>query len=336
MKKLKVAIIGCGRISVMHFNGVLSNSDKATLVAVCDNKIERADYYAKKFHVKAYYDYQELMNNEELDAVHLCLPHYLHCLVAEYAFKKHINVLSEKPMDINYERAEHSVRIAKENHVLYGVIFQCRYNITYLLVKKALDSGKLGKIISATSILTWNRSDEYYLQSDWKGTWDKEGGGVIIDQAIHSIDMVNSLIDSDPVTISCLMANHGHQIVKVEDTAEGLITYKNRVRYAFYAMNNFSDDEPIRITLHCEKGKAIFSYDDAYIYYNDGSKEEAHQDKGNVIEGGKDYWGFMHSAQISNFYNAILGIEELDISGEKCLKTHRLICDLYQIGRGNL
>ena len=92
----------------------------------------------------------------------------------------------------------------------------------------------------------------------------------------------------------------------------------------------------MRSTSHCEKGKASFSYDDAYIYYNDGSKEEAHQDKGNVIEGGKDYWGFMHSAQISNFYNAILGIEELDISGEKCLKTHRLICDLYQIGRGNL
>lgn len=336
MKKLRIAVVGCGRISVMHFDAIFLNDDKTELVACCDNKHDRADKYAKKYHVKAYYNYKDLLDNEELDAIHICLPHYLHTVVAEYAFKKHVNVLSEKPMDINYEKAFHAVAIAKKYNVKYGVVFQCRYNDSFQFVKKALVEGKLGKIISAISILTWSRPDEYYSESDWKGTWDKEGGGVIIDQAIHSIDMVNKLIDSKPVKIDCHMANRGHDIVKVEDCAEGLITYENAVKYSFYAMNNFGDDEPIQIKLFCEKGKAIFSYDDGYIYFNDGKVEEVHQQNVRSIEGGKDYWGFMHSKQITNFYNAILGIEELENSGEECLKTHRLICDLYKVGRGDL
>ena len=94
-------------------------------------------------------------------------------------------------MDVDLQSAENAVKIAKEKGVLYGVIFQCRYNNSARLVKNAVESGKLGKIISARSTLTWTRPDSYYAESDWKGTWDKEGGGVVIDQAIHSIDLVN-------------------------------------------------------------------------------------------------------------------------------------------------
>jgi predicted dehydrogenase len=235
-------------------------------------------------------------------------------------------------MDINYERAEHAVSVAKQQGVLYGVIFQCRYNKAPILVKNAVDSGKLGKIISVRSTLTWSRSDGYYSESDWKGTWDKEGGGVIIDQAIHSIDLVNWIVGSKPKNISCSIANRGHNIVKVEDSAEGLITFENGVVYGFYAMNNYGCDEPIEIKLYCEKGKAVFGYDDAYITYNDGTQEEAHQVDVQTVEGGKDYWGFQHAKQISEFYKAVLGEKELEISGERALKTHKLICDIYDKG----
>lgn len=330
---LKVAVIGCGRISVMHFDGISAFGDRIKLVAVCDNKKDRADYYAKKYNVKAFYDYKEMLDAEKLDAIHICLPHYLHCEVAVYAFNKGINVLCEKPMDINYERAENAVKVAKENNVLYGVVSQCRYNKAPLLVKRAVDSGRLGKIISVSSVLTWSRSDEYYSQSDWKGTWDKEGGGVIIDQAIHSIDLVNWIVGSKPIDVSCSMANRGHKIVKVEDTAEGLIKYENGVIYAFYAMNNYGCDEPIEIKLFCENGKAMFTYDDAYITYNNGEKEEAHQVDVRSVEGGKDYWGFQHAKQISEFYKAVLKEKPLEISGEEALKTHKLIMEIYSKGK---
>lgn len=332
MKKLRIGVIGCGRISVMHFESVLQ-LDEAELVACCDIKPERAEESAKRYSIKAYVDYNEMLEKEDLDAVHICLPHYLHTKVACAAFEKGVHVLCEKPMDVDYASAENAVKVAKEKGVLYGVVSQCRYNNAAQLVKKAAVAGKLGKIITARSILTWSRSDDYYSESDWKGTWDKEGGGVVIDQAIHSIDLVNWIVDSNVKELQCSMANRGHQKVFVEDTSEGLITYENGVKYAFYCMNNYGMDEPIEIRLFCEKANVVFGYDDAYIYYNDGTVEEAHQMENTVeYEGGKDYWGFQHVRQIYQFYKACLGLEPLEISGEEALKTHRLIMDIYDKG----
>lgn len=331
MEKLRIGIIGCGRISVMH----LASADKletAELVACCDIKQDRAEKVAKKYNIKAYTDYKEMFEKENLDAVHICLPHNLHTDVSMVAFEYGINVLSEKPMDVSFEKAERAVKAAKEKNVLYGIIFQCRYNNSAKLVKEAVKSGKLGKIISASSTLTWSKDDDYYKASDWKGTWDKEGGGVVIDQAIHSIDLVNWIVDSPVKSISVSMANRGHKIVNVEDSADGLIVYENGTKYGFYCMNNYATDEPIEIKLFCENGKVVFGYDDAYIYYNDGSIEEAHQGDVEDYEGGKDYWGFQHIRQIEQFYNACLGKEELEISGEEALKTHKLIMDIYDCG----
>jgi predicted dehydrogenase len=102
-------------------------------------------------------------------------------------------------------------------------------------------------------------------------------------------------------------------------------------------MNNYACDEPIEIRLYCEKGKVVFNYDDAYIYYNDGTTEEVHQ-KGNVSvnDGGKEYWGYRHIRQIEQFYKSCLGEEELEISGREALKTHKLICEIYNKGKENL
>lgn len=332
-RKLRVGVIGCGRISVMHFVSI-GSIDEVELVACCDIKKERADAAAKEYGVKAYTSYEEMLDTENLDAVHLCLPHHLHCKVAIAAFERGVHVLTEKPMDIDYASAENAVKRAKELGVTFGVIFQCRYNNSAKLVKDAVTGGRLGKIISARSTLTWTRPDDYYAGSDWKGTWDKEGGGVVIDQAIHSIDLTRWVIDSEVESVSCSMANRGHELVDVEDSAEGLVTFKNGVKYGFYCMNNYGCDEPIEIRLLCEKGKVVFGYDDALITYNDGTTESAHQDENKLsYKGGKDYWGIHHVKQIRQFYNALLGREELEISGEEALKTHKLIMDIYECGK---
>lgn len=332
MKKLRVGVIGCGRICVMHFVPA-QKLEQAELVACCDIRKDRAEAAAKRYNVTPYTDYMEMLKNEQLDVVHLCLPHNLHTKVAMDAMRLGVNVLSEKPMSIDYQSAADAVQCAKDNNVQYGVIFQCRYNDSARLVKNAVQSGKLGKVISARSTLTWTRPDDYYAESDWKGTWDKEGGGVVIDQAIHSIDLVSWVVGSEVETVSCSMANRGHKTMIVEDSAEGLITFKNGVRYGFYCMNNYGCDEPIEIRLFCEKGKVVFGYDDAYIYYNDGTTEEAHQrENTEVYEGGKDYWGFQHIRQIEQFYKACLGLEPLEISGEEALKTHKIICEIYDKG----
>lgn len=332
MKKLRVGIIGCGRISVMHFASAQA-LDKAELVACCDIKADRAMHMASEFGIKAYSDYREMIEAEKLDVVHICLPHYLHVPVSMYAMERGIHVICEKPMSVDYDSAVEAVECAEKNNVQYGIIFQCRYNSSVQFVKKTIKSGKLGKIISARSVLTWARPDSYYAESDWKGTWDKEGGGVVIDQAIHSIDLVNWMVDSEIESVSCSMANRGHKIVKVEDSAEGLITYKNGTVYGFYCMNNFGCNEPIEIKLFCENGTVTFGYTDAYIVYNDGTREEAHTENHTLLgKHGEEYWGCHHINQIEQFYNACLGEEKLELSGKEALKIQELVCRIYECG----
>ncbi|MBR4282511.1 MAG: Gfo/Idh/MocA family oxidoreductase, partial [Clostridia bacterium] len=240
---LRIGIVGCGSIFTMHATSV-DNLENATLVGVCDIKKDRADAAAKKYNVTAYYDYKELIEKENLDVVHVCVPHYMHPVISKYALEHGVNVLCEKPMSIHYADGEANVKLADEKNLRYGIIFQCRYNNTSQLVKKNLENGKLGKIISARCTLTWCKPDSYYSLSDWKGTWEKEGGGVIIDQAIHSLDLANWFIDSEPIEVQASIANRAHDIMKVDDTGEGYIRYKNGATMAFWAMNNYGCDDP--------------------------------------------------------------------------------------------
>lgn len=332
MKKLRAAVIGCGCISVMHLDSIMY-LDEAELVAVCDIKEDRANKTAQKYNTRAYTDYNEMFESESLDVVHICLPHYLHTKVSCEAFRRGINVICEKPMSIKYEDAVSAVELAEECGVKYGIIFQCRYNPPSVLVKKRIMDGKLGKVKCGRSVLTWYRPEDYYDASDWKGTWNKEGGGVIIDQAIHSLDLANWMIDSEVVELQASLKNRNHPTMIVEDTGEGLIKYKNGVQLSFYAMNNYFVDEPIEIRLLCENGNAIFSYDKAEITYNDGTVEF---EENNMItieyNGGKDYWGNCHVVQIGQFYRSVLGLEELEISGREALKIQKIICDIYEKG----
>ena len=331
MKKFRAAVIGCGNISVMHLDSI-THLDGLELAAVCDIKQERAQAAADKYHTKAYTDYHRLLEEEKPDAVHLCLPHYLHTPVAQEAFRAGVHVLSEKPMSIRYEDAEETVRLAEKCGLQYGVIFQCRYNTPSRLVKKRIEDGRLGRVKCARSTLTWYRPDDYYAGSDWKGTWDKEGGGVIIDQAIHSLDLANWFIDSTPVSLQASLHNRGHKGMAVEDTGEGMIRYENGSMLFFYAMNNYLVDEPIEIRLVCENGTARLSYDEAVIRYADQTVEAVKNQPQQIVSytGGKPYWGSQHAVQIDQFYRALSGLEELEISGREALKIQKIICDIYK------
>ena len=154
----------------------------------------------------------------------------------------------------------------------------------------------------------------------------------MIDQAIHSLDLANWMIDSKPINIQSSLHNRNHPNMVVEDSAEGLIQYENGALLSFFAMNNYLVDEPIEIRLYCEKGNVIFSYDKAEIFYNDGRVETVLNQVDDVLSqsGGKEYWGFKHNVQIRQFYNAVQGKEPLEISGEEALKIQRIICSIYE------
>lgn len=329
---LRIGIVGCGNIFTMHATSA-AHLPNAKIVGVCDIKKDRADRAAKKYNCTAYYDYKDLIKSDLIDVVHICVPHYLHPIITRYALENGVNVLCEKPMAIKMEDALYNVELAKKNNLKYGVIFQCRYNDSSQLVKKTLESGKLGKIISARVVLTWCKPDSYYLLSDWKGTWEKEGGGVVIDQAIHSIDLANWFIDDEPVSIRARLCNRGHKIMEVDDTGEGFIRYKNGATLSFWAMNNYGCDEPIEIRLFCEKGKVVMTYDDARIELDNGEVLTAKTTSDGIeYENGKDYWGFQHIREIADFYDAVINDREPTISGKEALKIQKIICGIYEDG----
>ena len=329
---LKVGIVGCGNIFTMHATSV-AHLSCAKLVGVCDIKKDRADKAAAKYNCNAYYDYKDLIKKELIDVVHICVPHYRHPIITRYALEQGVNVLCEKPMAIKMEDALYNVALAEKRNLKYGVIFQCRFNDSAQLVKQTLENGKLGKIISARVVLTWCKPDSYYSLSDWKGTWDKEGGGVIIDQAIHSLDLANWFIDDEPISVQAHLCNRGHKIMEVDDTGEGFIRYKNGATLSFWAMNNYGCDEPIEIRLFCEKGKVIMTYDDATITLDSGEVLTAKTTTDGIeYENGKDYWGFQHIREIADFYDAVINDREPKISGKEALKIQKLICWIYKDG----
>ncbi|MCL2751773.1 MAG: Gfo/Idh/MocA family oxidoreductase [Firmicutes bacterium] len=330
MNNLRAGIIGCGNIFTMHATSV-ANLDGVELAAVCDVKPERLAYARQTYPAAAYTDYKEMIRREKLDAVHICTPHYLHTEMARFAFENGVHVLSEKPMSIGLKDAEECVALAEQKGLCYGVIFQCRYNTASQLVKKYLDNGTLGHIISARVVLTWHRPDSYYALSDWKGTPDKEGGGVVIDQAIHSLDLANWFIQSKPVKIEASLNNRNHKIMTVEDSAEGMIWYENGAILGFWTMNSYGCDEPIEIRLFCEKGKAVLSYDEAVVTLNSGEVISAKQQAEKIrYKDGKEYWGFQHIKQIGQFYDAVVRKEEPEISGREALKIQKIITKIYK------
>lgn len=334
-KELKVALIGCGNIAPMHLESLqLLNGPKIT--DVCDDKEYRAQAMAKQYGCKHYTDYKEMLDKEDLDVVHICTPHHLHAPMTIYAANNGVNVLTEKPMSITLEDADAMISACEKNNVTLGVIFQNRYNAGSVLIKDTLASGALGKILSAKSMVTWNRSDEYYSKSDWKGTWEKEGGGVIIDQAIHTMDLLRWFVDAPIEYVDANISNRAHELIEVEDSAEGVIKYKNGVVTGFYTINYYSYDAPVEIEIDCENGLVKLIADKATIRFNDGREICADRDpriQMSYGEGVKSYWGVSHLKQIKAYYESLNNGKKPFTDGKEARKTQQMICAIYQSGK---
>lgn len=335
MKEIRVGIIGCGNIFPMHAYPA-SKVDKVNLVAVCDNKPERAKEKAEEFKCKAYTDYKEMIDKENLDIVHICTPHYLHAPMTIYAANAGVNVLTEKPMSIELKDAKEMIEAAEKNKVTLGVIFQNRYNSGSILIKETLEKGELGKILSGKLSVTWMRTDEYYSKSDWKGTWDMEGGGVIIDQSIHTLDLMRWFIGSDIEYVDANIGNRAHEIIQVEDSAEGVIKFENGIFGAFHTINYYTYDAPVEIELHCENGLVKMVGDKATITFNDGKILIADRNPNEIFEYGngvKVYWGTSHIKQINNFYEALNQGTKPEITCYDAIKTQEMVCAIYEAGK---
>lgn len=221
-KKIGYAVVGLG-IGQSHVDAVINNP-KADLVAVCDLIQSRMDT-ATNGHpeVKQYLDFDEMIKNPDIDIVSICLPSAMHADFACRAMRAGKNVLIEKPVDITPDAAAIIEEVRKETGMKAGVVHQNRNNSCMHMLKNAVASGRLGKVFLGTFDVKWYRTQSYY--EGWHGTWDMDGGGSLINQAVHTVDIMQWLM-GDVESVTSVMNIVAHDI-ETEDMTATLIKFKS-------------------------------------------------------------------------------------------------------------
>ena len=252
MSKIKFAIIGCGRIALRHAEIINENSE---LTAVCDIKPERADEFSEKFVSKAYYDITELLKYEQsIDVVSVCTPNSFHSEHTIASLKAGKNVLCEKPMAISTAECKKMMIEADLSGKDLFIVKQNRFNPPVAALKEVITSGKLVNILNVELNCFWNRNDEYYRQSDWKGKKAIDGG-TLFTQFSHFIDLLYWLI-GDFSKLNALGKNLMHKkLVEFEDTGVVIGEFTNGALCSInYTVNSHKQNMEGSITVFGEKG----------------------------------------------------------------------------------
>jgi len=328
MKKLGVAIIGCGSIHKVHADAI-SKSESAHLVCVADVVEERAQATASQYNCEWYSDYRKVLENDSVDVVHICTPHYLHAPMAVEAMNAGKHVLVEKPVAIHFDEVWKMISSRDKNNRYIGICFQNRFNPSSVKAKEMIDSGELGPVMGIKGIVTWHRDESYYTQSDWKGRFATEGGGVLINQSIHTIDLMQWLAGGVKAVRGSVSTRLLGNVIEVEDTAEATMYFNNDAVGIFYATNCYTFDSPVEIEVHCEKARLRLYNDKLIVEKQDGSSYVVDEDTGNTKY--KSYWGKSHGLLIENFYNCILNNEPKSvITVEEAFESLKIIDGIYK------
>lgn len=327
---MKIAIVGCGSIAKVHAD-VINKLPDTKLVGFADCVKERADNYAQMYgdgSTHSYSSYEEMISIEKPDVIHICTPHYLHVPMALFALSKDINVFMEKPPAINREQFKLLKEASTKKRL--GICFQNRYNETTLLIKELLNAKESGKVLGGRAFVTWSRNKTYYTESGWRGFWDTEGGGALINQAIHTLDLLVQFLGK-PIKAEASMREHHLQgIIEVEDSLEAYIQFPSS-NVCFYATTAYCKDAPIFIELVCENITIRLEGNGITCIYSDGRKEDFSFTHGQII--GKSYWGSGHKACIEDFYHSIMENRPYKNDLASVEDTFSLMMDIYDSGR---
>ena len=367
----KVGIIGCGGIARVHawaLNSV-ENTELAAycdveegkareLAAYCDVEEEKAmelatpcrqeEAKAKKLsedglagRVRICTDWRELCDLD-LDVVHVCTPHFLHVPMAKALLEHGKAVLMEKPCAISVEQFEELKKADALHPGKLGFCFQNRYNGTIKLMDKMVREERIGAILGGRAIVTWRRDEGYYAGSSWKGKWETEGGGALINQSIHTLDLLLRYLGQSaklpegpregqfpeklskgsdaglsvkrsgkiagvmqPIKLEASMARHhfNDPAIEVEDTVEAWLEFEDGKRGCFYASNAYAADAPVYLELQGERGRIVMNGREVSVYEDGKAPRHYLRDKETGI--GKDYWGCGHKACIQDFYKSL-------------------------------
>ncbi len=221
MSEVRVGIIGCGKVGELHAVA-LSELPEANFVAVCDAQLNRAQQFAERYDVQPFDSLTEMFNRSGLDAVMVCTPHPLHEEPTVAAAKSGVHVLVEKPLASSLQACDAMIHAAEEGNVKLGVVSQRRLH----RMKAAIDTGKIGQPVLGTfSMFSW-RDQAYYQSDPWRGKWETEGGGVLVNQSPHQLDLLQWFM-GEIAEVSGYWGNLNHPYIEVEDTAVANIRFSS-------------------------------------------------------------------------------------------------------------
>lgn len=331
-KKLRIAILGCGRISKNHFNSIECHADNIELVAICDNDLEVLATHKNKYKVPAYQSLEDLLKNEKLDAVSICTPSGIHSSQAEEIAQAGIHVITEKPMATRWADGVKMVKACDKAGVRLFVVKQNRRNSTLQILKRAVNEKRFGKIHMVHLNVFWTRPQDYYNQAGWRGTWEFDGGA-FMNQASHYVDLLDWLIG--PVDQVHAMMSTTRDI-EVEDTGVLNIRWRNGALGSMaVTMLTYPKNMEGSITILGEKGTVrIGGVAVNEIQHWEFDKTCGYDDKiDDANYQTTSVYGFGHPLYYKNIIDVLQGTAEQETDGREGLKSLELLIAAYLSAR---
>ncbi|MFH1074404.1 MAG: Gfo/Idh/MocA family oxidoreductase [Candidatus Firestonebacteria bacterium] len=322
--KLGFAIVGAGVIGPAHAKAILANKENAEFIAVCDIAEEKAKKLAADYGAKEVYkNYKEMLENRKIDVVHICNPSGLHGEIIKAAAEAGKHIIVEKPLEVTEKKCDDAIKVCRGNKVKLGVIFQRRTFPTSKFLKKTIEEGKFGKLVLGDAYLKYSRSAEYYKSAGWRATMEFDGGGVLMNQGIHGIDLINWMMGG--VSSVYALCETKTRNIQVEDTALVMVKYKNGAIGIIEGTTSIYPELPTRFEISGEKGTVIMS-DAGYLTWDFAGEKE----KPSVNNDIKDISMIGHGYQVRDMIEAIKEDREPMINGEEGKKAVKLIMSIYQ------
>jgi UDP-N-acetyl-2-amino-2-deoxyglucuronate dehydrogenase len=332
-RKIRIALVGCGRISANHFGAILQYPDEFELVAVCDNDTSALEKATSEYKVTGYASLTELLQKEELDAVSICTPSGLHPDQAEEIAAAGIHVISEKPMATRWADGVRMVKACDKAGVRLFVVKQNRRNTTLQLLKRAVEEKRFGRIYMVNLNVFWTRPQSYYDQAKWRGTWELDGGA-FMNQASHYVDLIDWLIG--PVEKVQAMMGTLERDIEVEDTGVLNIKWRNGAMGSMnVTMLTYPKNYEGSITILGEKGTVrvggMAVNDIQHWEFEDEQDYDTEIHSANYET--TSVYGFGHPLYYKNVIDVLRGDVEPETDGREGLKSLELLIAAYLSAR---
>ena len=334
-RKHRWAIVGCGVIAPTHAKAIAA-IEEAELVAACDIEAEKAEQLMQKYGTDKdswYTDFHEMLKRDDIDIVSVCVPSGLHAEVTEAAAKAGKHVFCEKPLDISKEKMDSMIAVCHEAGVKLGCVFQMRSNPINQKVRQVLQEGKLGRMVLQDCYVKYNRSAEYYKSAGWRGTWEMDGGGCLMNQGVHGLDLL--LWMAGDVESVVAQADHLVHDIEVEDTAVAILKFKNGAFGVIEGATSVTPGQKARFeflggagSILLEDGK-VTNWVVPDVPEPDANQEESsggHADNRAISDTG-------HLALVRDMCYAVSEDREPYVTGESARKAVDLILAIYESAR---